>query len=101
MSKVVKPLFVPLMKMYFLKFKAGEQDCEIRPNNHRGWNVENVYIGRLMTLSNGYGNHDRITKEILAAVVTSDLNMEGVPQWHIDAVVGIYGEQDSWLIAYA
>lgn len=96
----MKPVFVPLFKEYFLKFKAGEQDCEIRPANHRGWNVNNVFPGRLMTLSNGYGNYDRITKEIRSTIVTPDLKMEKIPQWHIDAVEKIYGKRDEWLIAY-
>jgi len=95
-----KPLFVPLMRKYFLKFKRGEQGCEIRPNNRRGWNCKNVYPGRLMTLSNGYGTHDRITLEIRSTMLTPDLRMEKLPQWHIDAVESIYGKQDSWLIAY-
>lgn len=93
-------MFVPIMKVYFLKFKAGEQDCEIRPTNHRGWNTKNVYPGRLMTLSNGYGKHDRLTKQIRSILVTPDLKMEAIPQWHIDAVEEIYGKRDSWLIAY-
>jgi len=96
----MKPLFIPLYKEYFLKFKAGEQNCEIRPYDHRGWNVKNVFPSRLMTLSSGYGNHDRITMEIRNTMVTPDLQMEKIPQWHIDAVESIYGKQPKWLIAY-
>jgi len=92
--------FLPLKKEFFLKFKNGEQDCEIRPNNHRGWNIKNIYPGRMITLSNGYGKHDRITREICSTMVTHDLFFDDIPQWHIDAVEQIYGQQDSWLIAY-
>lgn len=88
------------MKHYFLKFKSGEQDCEIRPANHRGWRVKNVYPDRLMTLSNGYGNHDRLIKVIRRVVISSDLKQDGIPQWHIDAVERIYGKREEWLIAY-
>lgn len=95
-----KPFFVPLYKEYFLLFKSGEQNCEIRPANHRGWNVKNVFPGRLLCLSNGYGNYDRVTKEIRNTMLTRDLAAENVPQWHIDAVTEIYGQRDSWLIAY-
>ena len=95
-----KPFFAPLFKVYFLKFKNGEQDCEIRPYNHRGWNCKNVYPGRLITLSNGYGKHDRLTLEIRKTMITPYLEMENIPQWHIDAVEEIYGQQDKWLIAY-
>lgn len=97
---MIKPLFVPLMKEYFLKIKRGEQDCEIRPNHHRGWRLKNVYPGRLITFSNGYGKHDRVTKEVQRISVTPDLTLENLPQWHIDAVEKIYGKRDSWLIAY-
>ena len=95
-----KPLFVPLIKKYFLKFKSGEQNCEIRPIGRRGWSAKFVYPGRLMTLSNGYGKYDRITRMISQTVVTEDLKKSGIPQWHIDAVEGIYGKQESWLVAY-
>lgn len=95
-----KPLFLPLKKKYFLKFKDGSQDCEIRPNNYRWWSLKNVYAGRFMTLSNGYGKHDRLTVEIRSTMVSPDLSMEDLPQWHIDAVEKIYGKQKSWLIAY-
>lgn len=97
---MVKPLFIPLFKAFFFKIAAGEQDCEIRPNNHRGWNSRNVYPGRLMTLSSGYGKQNRITREIRSTMVTPDLRMENIPQWHINAVESIYGKRDSWLIAY-
>lgn len=83
-----------------MQFKNGTQDCEIRPHNHRFWNIKNVYPGRLMTLSNGYGKHDRLTREIRSTMVTSDLRMENIPEWHIEAVQNIYGKRYRWLIAY-
>lgn len=95
-----KALFVPLKKEYFHKIKGGKQDCEIRPNNHRGWNVKNVYPGRMITFSNGYGRHERLKLEVRSTMVTHDLSQEKVPQWHIDAVEQIYGKRSSWLIAY-
>lgn len=95
-----KPLFVPLYKAYFLKFQSGGQTCEIRPNGYRGWNIDNVYPGRLITLSNGYGKKDRITKKIRSTMVTHDLRQEPVGEWHIQAVEDIYGKRSSWLIAY-
>jgi hypothetical protein len=99
-TQPMKPLFVPLMKEYFLKIKAAEQDCEIRPNPNRGWNVKNVYPGRLITFSNGYGKHDRVTKKVCRIKVTTDLNSINIPKWHIDVVEQIYGKRDSWLIAF-
>ena len=96
----MKPYFVPLMKEYFLKFKNGEQDCEIRPNNHRGWNSKNIYPGRSLLLSKGYGNYDRLMKEVRHVKKALDLKALGIPQWHIDAVEDIYGKQHCWMVAY-
>ena len=96
----MKKLFVPLYKEYFLKFKNGDQDCEIRPLGHRGWNTKNVYPGRVMTLSSGYGTHNRIEKVIDFTLVTNSLKQSGIPEWHIDAVEAIYGKRYKWLIAY-
>lgn len=95
-----KPYFCPLNKEYYLKFKGGLQDCEIRPNNHRGWNVNNIYPGREIALSNGYQKAGRLTKPIMRTLITHDLTLENIPQWHIDAVENIYGKRESWLIAY-
>lgn len=97
----MKPYFLPLKKEYYEKFKAGEQDCEIRPANHRGWSSKNIYPGRVLRLSRGYGDYDRHCREIQATVEGSAiLAFSGVPQWHIDAVESIYGKRDRWLVAY-
>jgi len=96
----MKNLFIPLKKEYFLKFKNGEQDCEIRPDQYRFWNRKNVCPGRKMTLSKGYGKYDRIEKVIEFTRVTNNLKASGIPEWHIEAVEEIYGKRDKWLIAY-
>ena len=96
----MKPYFVPVMKEYFFKIKNDEQDCEIRPTNHRGWNAKNIYPGRSLLFSNGYGNYDRTIKKVIRVRKTADLRTLGIPQWHIDAVVGIYGQQLCWMVAY-
>jgi hypothetical protein len=96
----MKNLFIPLYKEYFLKFKNGEQDCEIRPLDHRGWNTKNVFPGRVMTLANGYGKHDRLKKMIDFTRVTNNLKSSGISKWHTDAMEAIYGKRDKWLIAY-
>ena len=96
----MKNLFIPLYKEYFLKFQRGEQDCEIRPLGHKGWNSDNVHPMRMMTLSNGYGKYNRIEKMIIKTIITTNLKKEGVPEWHIEAVEAIYGKRDWWLIAY-
>lgn len=95
-----KPYFLPLMKEYYLKIKSGEQDCEIRPLNHRGWNLKNVYPPREIAVSNGYQKKGRIIKRMVRTVVTNNLSESNIPQWHIDAVEDIYGKRPLWLIAY-
>jgi len=97
----MKPYFLPLKKEYYLKFKEGTQNCEIRPAGHHGWNEKNIYAGRQLKLSCGYGNNDRHCRYIRTVIVgSSDFAFMGVPQWHIDAVESIYGKRDRWLVAY-
>lgn len=101
MSEEKKPYFVPLKKEFYLKVKSGEQDCEIRPANHRGWNSKNIYAGRWLKFSSGYGDHDRHCREIYACYEgPASLVFSGVPLWHIDAVEQIYGKRDRWLVAF-
>lgn len=94
-----KPYFCPLMKTYWLKIKNGEQDLEIRPNGHRGWNTKIIYPGRKITFSNGYQVPGRITRVISQTDIVSDLKKAGIAQWHIDAVNSIYGPRNQWLVA--
>ena len=97
----MNPYFLPLKKEYYLKFKNGTQNCEIRPLNHYGWNAKNIYAGRQLLLSCGYGTHDRHCKDIKTIIEgTAGFAFMGVPQWHIDAVEKIYGKRDRWLVAY-
>lgn len=95
-----KPLFVPLLKKYYELIKSGEQDCEIRPNDYRFWNVKNVYPLREILFSSGYGKQDRIVRCIRSTMISGNLAAEKIPRWHIDAVEEIYGKRERWLIAY-
>jgi len=97
----MKNYFLPVKKEYYWKFVDGSQNCEIRPNNHHGWNTKNIFPGRIITLSCGYGKQNRTEKEIIKTVLNiGPLIPENIPQWHIDAVEGIYGKKLEWLIAY-
>ena len=96
----MKPYFCPLNKDYFFNILDGSQDCEIRPSNHRGWNTNNIYNGRLITFSNGYGNYNRVTMLVSNVYDVQDMAGFGIPQWHIDAVEYIYGKHQSWLVAF-
>lgn len=96
------PYFCPLNKEFYFKVESGEQDCEIRPLNHRGWNEKNIYVGRDITFSNGYGKYNRTTKKTTETLVVNDL-LFAVPfidDDHIDAVKTIYPWADEWLVAY-
>ena len=57
---VTKPLFIPLNTEYFNQFKAGIKPSEMRPYGPR-WNEKTCFVGRAVTLSKGYGKHERIT----------------------------------------
>ncbi len=99
-----KPYFCPVNKEHYFKLESGEQGCEIRPNNHRGWNENNIYQGRYLKLSNGYGNYNRVTKIITRTFVIPNEWCEmtdiGVAPWHIHAVKKIYPNATEWLVAY-
>jgi len=95
----MKPYFCPLKKKYYNKLKSGQQRSEIRPNGHRGWNVKNIYPGRQILFSLGYGKTDRILREVWNTIVTHDLRQEDVVPDHINAVEKIYGKRGSWLVA--
>lgn len=96
----VKALFVPLKAEYYLKFENGLQDCEIRPDQYRGWSRKNVYPGRPITLSYGYGKQRRISKIITCVAILEDLSTLNIPEWHIEAVYSIYGDRKRWLVAF-
>lgn len=52
-------LFIPLKRCYFEQFKSGQKDTEFRVHGKR-WNMRTCAIGRPVTLSLGYGKHDRL-----------------------------------------
>ena len=60
-----KPLFIPLKTEYFEAFKAGVKQYELRKHGPR-WNENTCRVGRAVTLSKGYGKHDRLFSEVTA-----------------------------------
>jgi len=54
------PLFIPLYTRYFEAFKAGKKKTEFRTYG-KGWNENTCRVGRLVTLSKGYGKYERLT----------------------------------------
>ncbi|WP_417831669.1 hypothetical protein [Terasakiella sp.] len=65
MSKEVKPLFLPLKGLYFDLFSDGRKTYELR-RLRGGWNLSQVYVGRDVVLSYGYGKKYRKEAMILA-----------------------------------
>ena len=55
----MKDLFIPLKTEHFLDFKRGIKTFELRPYGAR-WNEKTCYVGRGVTLSKGYGKHNRL-----------------------------------------
>lgn len=58
-----KPLFIPLNAKFYRQFESGEKSVEYRLYGAR-WNERNCRIGRKVTLSLGYGKHERLSGEI-------------------------------------
>lgn len=55
----LKPLFIPLKREYYEKFKSGEKDTEYRRFGPR-WNGGTCFVGRPVVLSLGYGKANRM-----------------------------------------
>lgn len=60
-----KPLFVPLATEHFNSFYDGSKDTEMRVYGKR-WNEKTCRLGRLVTLSKGYGKWSRINARIVS-----------------------------------
>lgn len=95
----MKPYFCPLKIESYNKIKYGHQRSEIRPNGHHGWNVKNIYPGRKILFSLGYGKSDRTLREVRNTLITHDLSQEDVSANHVAAVESIYGKREAWLVA--
>ena len=59
-----KPLFIPLMGIYFDAFKDGRKMYEYRPLGKR-WNERTCFVGRRAVLSRGYGKQHRLERTVL------------------------------------
>lgn len=55
----MKPLFIPLKKEWYLRFKDGSKTIEYRAYGPR-WNEKTCYQGREAVLSNGYTNKNSL-----------------------------------------
>lgn len=60
-----KPLFIPLKGKWFDAFVCGEKADELRAYGPR-WNERTCRVGRPVTLSRGYGKHERLGGHVSA-----------------------------------
>lgn len=60
---MTKPLFIPLKREFYKKFKDGTKTEELRLYGKR-WNENTCRIGRGVTLSLGYGRKNRMSGKI-------------------------------------
>lgn len=63
MNYTEKPLFIPLKREFFDAFERGLKVFEYREYGPR-WNERTCRVGRLVTLSMGYGN-----RHVTAAII--------------------------------
>jgi len=61
----MKPLFIPLKRPYFEAFERGEKTHEYRRDVPR-WSAKNVFPGRPVTLSLGYGKKRRLSGTVVS-----------------------------------
>ncbi len=61
----MKPLFIPLKRCYFEAFERGDKTHEYRRDVPR-WSPKNVFPGRPITLSMGYGKKHRLSAEVVS-----------------------------------
>lgn len=59
-----KPLFIPLNRRWFEAFLRGSKDTEYRAYGPR-WNERTCRVGRLATLSLGYGKARRLRRKVI------------------------------------
>ena len=60
-GSVMKPLFIPLKKEFYLAFKDGSKAVEYRKAGKSSpWNKKTCEVGRRVTISNGYTKKDRL-----------------------------------------
>ena len=85
-----KPLFIPLMSIHYDAFFQGMKKHEFRKYGAR-WNEKTCRIGRLATLSKGYGKKNRVAGIVVSfeRIPATDLNRDNKV-----ALLQIYGSID-------
>ena len=73
----MKALFIPLKREYFEAFASGRKTHEYRMDAPR-WSAKNVFPGRPVVLSLGYGKQHRLK----AVVVSRAYKWMDTEAWH-------------------
>ncbi len=94
----IKPLFIPLKTEYFNAFKDGTKKHEFRVGNR--WNEKHCTVGRKVTLSKGYGKHERLNGVITSFEVVSVNDLPDKQKIDVCTIYngGIYNVCDSFKI---
>ncbi len=85
--KDLKPLFLPLNKEYYYAFTRGNKTHELREYGKR-WTEKTCIVGRLVTLSMGYGKQERHTGTIVSFEKVAATNLSEDEQI---SVLDVYG----------
>ena len=83
MTDQQRPLFLPLIGRHFDAFEDGSKNVEYRVGKQ--WNERVVAIGRLVTLSRGYGKQRRMTGVVVSFEVIRRENAPIDPDLYPDA----------------
>lgn len=65
------PLFIPLKRQHFDRFRDGSKRIEYRPEGPR-WNARTCLVGRPVVLSLGYGKQHRLHGVIVGYEASSE-----------------------------
>ena len=88
-----KPLFVPLKAEFFEAFASGAKKDELRRYGPR-WNETTCAVGRVVTLSRGYGKAQRLSGIIRAFKKQHGSTFGSMYRASIEK---IYGTVDVWI----
>jgi hypothetical protein len=87
-----RPLFVPLLGVWFDAFERGEKFDEWRRAGSR-WNTERCYPGRAVTLSRGY-NGRRLSARIADVAIRKSSDLPSAFRLYGDALCLVMTLQD-------
>lgn len=85
-----KPLFIPLKTEYYNAFLDGTKTHELRRYGG-AWTEKNIWPGRAVTLSKGYGKQHRQSGTVKSFEVRSGDSFDGT---YRSSILAVYGTLD-------